>query len=88
VIPQLQTEKTSRLMNRDLYRERNVMERLVGRLKDYRWVATRYDKLAASISPSPTSPRSGSGSKNSAFCNRVCFTGVVHEPDVRSAWNR
>ena len=30
------------------YRERNVVERLVGRLKEYRRIATRYDKLAAS----------------------------------------
>lgn len=30
------------------YRERNVVERLVGKLKEYRRIATRYDKLAAS----------------------------------------
>ena len=48
VIPQLRTEKTPRLMDRDLYRERNVVERLVGKLKEYRRIATRYDKLAAS----------------------------------------
>ena len=48
VIPQLKTEKTPRLMNWDLYRERNVVERLVGRLKEYRRIATRYNKLAAS----------------------------------------
>ena len=48
VIPQLRTEKRPRLMDPDLYRERNVVERLVGRLKEYRRIATRYDKLAAS----------------------------------------
>jgi transposase len=48
VIPQLKTERTPRLMDWGLYRERNVIERLVGRLKEYRRVATRYDKLAAS----------------------------------------
>jgi transposase len=48
VIPQLETEKTPRLMDWGLYRERNVVERLVGRLKEYRRIATRYDKLAAS----------------------------------------
>ncbi len=54
VIPQFRTEKTLRLMDWDLYRERNVVERLVGRLnlvgrlKEYRRIATRYDKLAAS----------------------------------------
>ncbi len=48
VIPQLKTEKASRLMDWGLYRERNVVERLVGRLKEHRRIATRYDKLAAS----------------------------------------
>jgi transposase len=48
VIPQLRTERRPRLMDWDLYRERNVVERLVGRLKEYRRIATRYDKLAAS----------------------------------------
>jgi transposase len=48
VIPQLKTEKTPRLMDWGLYRERNLVERLVGKLKEYRRIATRYDKLAAS----------------------------------------
>ena len=48
VVPQLKTEKVPRLMDWTLYRERNVVERLVGRLKEYRRIATRYDKLAAS----------------------------------------
>jgi transposase len=48
VIPQLKTEKTPRLLDWGLYRERNVVERLVGRLKEYRRIATRYDKLATS----------------------------------------
>lgn len=30
-----------------LYRERNLVERLVGRLKQFRRVATRYDKVLA-----------------------------------------
>ena len=46
VIPQLKTEKTPRLMNWDLYRERNVVERLINRLKQFRRVATRYEKRA------------------------------------------
>lgn len=33
----------------ELYRRRNVVERLIGRLKEYRRVATRYDKLAESF---------------------------------------
>ena len=47
-MPQLKMEKTARLMDWALYRERNVVKRLVGRLKEYRRIATRYDKLAAS----------------------------------------
>lgn len=34
-------------MDWDLLRERNVVERLVGRLTEYRRLATRDDKLAA-----------------------------------------
>jgi transposase len=48
MIPQLKTEKSPRLMDWSVYRERNVVERLVGRLKEYRRIATRYEKLAAS----------------------------------------
>ena len=33
--------------DRQTYRERNLVERLVGKLKQFRRVATRYDKLAA-----------------------------------------
>jgi transposase len=29
-----------------LYRQRNLIERMFGRLKDFRRIATRYDKLA------------------------------------------
>jgi transposase len=47
-IPQVKTEKVRKRMDWRLYRERNVVERLVGRLKEYRRIATRYDKLAES----------------------------------------
>uniref|UniRef100_UPI00359309C3 transposase n=1 Tax=Thiocapsa sp. TaxID=2024551 RepID=UPI00359309C3 len=48
IIPQLRTETQPRLMDWRTYRERNVVERLVGRLKEHRRLATRYDKLASS----------------------------------------
>ena len=35
--------------DKTLYKQRNVVERLIGRLKEYRRVATRYDKLAKSF---------------------------------------
>ncbi len=33
-------------LDREVYRQRNVIERMFGRLKDFRRIATRYDKLA------------------------------------------
>jgi transposase len=42
--------KANRLVQRDtdfaLYRERNLVERFFGKLKGFRAIATRYDKLA------------------------------------------
>lgn len=48
IIPQLKTETKPRLIDWRTYRERNVVERLVGKLKEHRRLATRYDKLASS----------------------------------------
>jgi transposase len=55
VIPQLRTEKTPRLMDWDLYRERNVVERLVGRLKEYRRSPPDTTSWPPAISPSSSS---------------------------------
>lgn len=33
-------------LNRRIYRRRNVIERMFGRLKNWRRIATRYDRLA------------------------------------------
>ena len=66
VIPQPRTEKTARPMDQRLCRERNVVERLVGRLKEYRRIATRYDKLAATTWFSSGSLRSVCGFENEA----------------------
>ena len=35
--------------DKEQYKRRNVVERLIGRLKEYRRIATRYDKLAESF---------------------------------------
>jgi transposase len=48
VIPQLATGARPRLTGWRTYRERDVVERLVGRPKEHRRIATRCDKLAAS----------------------------------------
>jgi transposase len=46
VIPPNPTRKTVPPFDEDRYRERNLIERAICRLKDWRRVATRYDKLA------------------------------------------
>lgn len=50
VIPRRSDQRPSHrrhLFDRTLYRQRNRVERLIGRLKQYRRVATRYEKRAA-----------------------------------------
>jgi transposase len=47
VIPQPSGQHPRFLLDRAAYRERNLVERLVGRLKQCRRVATRYEKRAA-----------------------------------------
>jgi transposase len=49
VIPTQKDRKEQRAIDRHLYRERNVCERFWSRVKQYRRVATRYDKKAANF---------------------------------------
>ena len=46
VIPSKKNRRRPRPIERDLYRQRNRIERFFCRLKNYRRVATRYDKTA------------------------------------------
>lgn len=46
VIPPKENRKVQRETDFALYRERNLVERFFGNLKQYRALATRYDKLA------------------------------------------
>jgi transposase len=46
VIPTKSNERRQPHFDRALYRERNRVERCINRLKQYRRVATRYEKLA------------------------------------------
>lgn len=46
VIPSRKSRRGPRAHDAELYRERNQVERLIGRLKQYRRVATRYEKTA------------------------------------------
>lgn len=47
VIPSTATRKVQRDYDRHQYRNRNVIERFFAKLKQFRRVATRYDKLAS-----------------------------------------
>ena len=46
VIPSIARRKPLIPYDREAYRQRNLIERMFGRLKDFRRIATRYDKLA------------------------------------------
>ncbi|MBP2304579.1 transposase [Azospirillum melinis] len=47
VIPTKSNERPDPAFDRDAYRERNRVERLINRLKQFRRIATRYEKRAA-----------------------------------------
>jgi transposase len=49
VIPTQRNRAEQRQIDRHLYRERNVCERFWSRVKQYRRVATRYEKKAANF---------------------------------------
>ena len=49
VIPPKRNRTLQRLYDADLYKERNVIERFFNKLKQFRRVATRYDKLLANF---------------------------------------
>ena len=49
VIPPKRNRKVQRRYDRDLYKERNLIERFFAKLKQFRRVATRYDKLLANF---------------------------------------
>jgi putative transposase len=45
VIPPKRNRKVQRIYDAHLYKERNLIERFFNKLKQFRRVATRYDKL-------------------------------------------
>jgi putative transposase len=49
VIPNNPTRKLTHPFDEAAYRQRNLIERMFCRLKDWRRIATRYDKLASSF---------------------------------------
>ena len=51
-IPPRHTRIWKSCFSRVLYRRRNAIERMFCRLKDYRRIATRYDKLATNFASS------------------------------------
>jgi putative transposase len=58
IIPSIRRRKPLILYDARTYRERNLIVRTFGRLKDFRHVATRYDKLARNFLATALSPPS------------------------------
>lgn len=52
VIPNNPTRKHRQPFDPDAYKRRNLIERMFCRLKDFRRIATRYDKLKANFAAS------------------------------------
>jgi transposase len=50
VIPSSASRTVPYPLNRTAYARRNLIERLIGRLKNWRRIATRYDRLAQNYS--------------------------------------
>ncbi len=48
-IPHRSNERRKGYFDKELYRKRNIVERLINRLKQFRRIATRYDKRAANF---------------------------------------
>jgi len=49
VIPSKSNRQEPRQINHETYKRRNLIERMFNKLKNWRRVATRYDKTAASF---------------------------------------
>ena len=49
-IPHRTNERRKGAFNKQFYRKRNIVERLINRLKQFRRIATRYEKRAANFS--------------------------------------
>jgi transposase len=49
VIPSKSTRRHPAPCDRDLYKQRNLIERMFNKLKNWRRIATRYDKTASSF---------------------------------------
>ena len=48
-IPPKSSRRWKSCFSPSLYRDRNAIERMFGRLKDFRRIATRYDRLATNF---------------------------------------
>lgn len=49
VVPPTKSRKVARDYDKELYKERNAVERFFARIKNYRGIATRYEKTASSF---------------------------------------
>ena len=66
MIPPKGNRKEPRPYDNDLYKARHLIENFFAKLKQFRAIATRYDKRAVTSSPPSTSPPASSGSIDAA----------------------
>jgi transposase len=62
VIPSKANRKEPRPYDKDLYKARSLIENFFSKLKQFRAIATRYDKPPEIFSPPSTSPQPSFGS--------------------------
>jgi len=60
VIPPKRNRKSPRTYDKELYKKRNLIQRFFAKLKQFRQVATRYDKLLVNYKGFVNLPRSSS----------------------------
>lgn len=65
-IPTQSRVRVQRSVAPDLYRQRNLVERFFCNLKQFRRIATRFDKLKCNFLAASHSPQPASGSKRSS----------------------
>ena len=87
-IPPMSNRRSKPYFSTWLYRERNLIEHFFAKLKHFRRVAIRYDKLAENFVAMPNSPQCGCGSafmslRPSKHARRLeVFTGAGRWSDL------
>jgi transposase len=86
VIPNSPTRKRRHPFHQDAYKQRNLIERMFCHLKDWRRIATRYDKLATNFAAAVLSLQPSSGGPDSIWSLRFVITVAVTRAVGQNFW--